>query len=148
VSPIVGKNQVTGLIIPLDGVRIDRVFHHRPVIAMFVERFPSDIEVGDRAYLYEAGGSRTLEGEGTIVAIGEEIAQDVPPRYGRELSFSIPELDEYVATSGKKNTDAMLILKVQDAIKYTRPLRCGLAISRDGTYMNQAVHSKILSENT
>ena len=39
-----GKNGVTGMIVPLEGETINRVLHHRPIIAIFVDEFPSDLD--------------------------------------------------------------------------------------------------------
>lgn len=142
-----GKNGVTGIIVPLDGETINRVFHHRPIIVMFVEKFPTDMAVGDRVFLYESGGARVLEGEGSVVSITREAADEVR-RYAGELSISGDELDRYVARSGKKGTDDMVVLKVQDAIKYVRALKCSLQVGNDGMYMTAAVFSTILAENS
>jgi len=142
-----GKNGVTGMIIPLDGETINRVFHHRPIIAMFVKEFPSDLEVGDRVFLYESGGARVLEGEGSIVSITREAANDVRG-YAGELSISGDELDSYVSGSGKKGGDPMLVLKLQDAIKYVRALKCSVPVGKDGMYMTREVFSTILAENS
>jgi hypothetical protein len=142
-----GKNGVTGIIVPLDGETINRVFHHRPIIVMFVDSFPSDLEAGDRVFLYESAGGRVLEGEGSIVGISRESAEDVR-KYGAELSVSSEELDRYVAASGRKVSDDMLVLKVQDAIKYVKALKCSMPVGKDGTYMTKVVFSTILAENS
>jgi hypothetical protein len=142
-----GTNGVTGIIVPLEGEIINRVFHHRPIIAMFVERFPSDLAVGDRTFLYEMGGGRVLEGEGSIAGISYETADDVR-KYGAELSLSGEELDRYVAACGRKVSDEMLVLKVQDAIKYVKALKCSMPVGKDGTYMTKVVFSTILAENS
>lgn len=142
-----GKNGVTGIIVPLEAQIIDRVFHHRPMIALFVDSFPSDLEEGDRTFLYETGGGRVLEGEGSIVEISRAKAEDVR-KFGHELSVSADELDRYVAESGRNGSDDMLVLKLQDAIKYVRPLKCSLQVGRDGVYMTTDVFSKILAENS
>jgi hypothetical protein len=142
-----GKNGVTGIIIPLDGETINRVFHHRPIIALFVEKFPSDLAVGDTAFLYETGGGRVLEGEGSIVGITHETADEVR-KHGTELSVSGDELDRYLAASGKKNSDKMLVLKLEDPIKYVKALKCGMPVGKDGTYMTKVVFSTILAENS
>jgi hypothetical protein len=142
-----GNNGVTGIIVPLDGEIINRVFHHRPIIAMFVEKFPSDLAVGDRAFLYEAAGGRVLEGEGSIISISHEPVEDVSV-YGAELSLSGDELDRYVAASRKDAGDRMLVLKLQDAIKYVRALKCSLQVGSDGIYMTKTVFSTILAENS
>jgi hypothetical protein len=141
-----GKNGVTGIVVPLDGEVINRVFHHRPIVAMFVDKFPDDLEVGDRTFLYEKGGGRVLEGEGIIVGVSQETADDVR-KMGAELSLNVDELDRYVTESGKKGTDKMLVLKVKDAIKYAKALKCSVPIGKDGAYMTKVVFSTILSEN-
>jgi hypothetical protein len=142
-----GTNGVTGIIIPLEADVIDRVFHHRPIIGMFVDRFPADLSVGDRVFLYEKGGGRVLEGEGSIAGISLETVEEVR-RYGRELCLSSEELDEYANSSGRKPTDSMLVLKVRDAIKYVRPLKCSVPVTKDGAYVTNAVSAGILTENS
>jgi hypothetical protein len=142
-----GKNGVTGIIVPLEGEVINRVFHHRPIIAMFVDKFPSDLAVGDTAFLYETGGGRVLEGEGSVVALSHETVDEVR-KYGAELSVSSEELDRYLSASGKKNSDKMLVLKLQDPIKYVRALKCSLPVGKDGAYMTKVVFSTILAENS
>jgi hypothetical protein len=141
-----GQNGVTGIIIPLESHITDRVFHHRPIIPLFVDRFPSDLSVGDTAFFYEKGGGRVLEGEGSIAAISMESA-DEARRYGKELCLSPEELDGYVSASGKRSSDRMLILKIEDAVKYARALKCSVPVGRGGEYLTQGVFSKILSEN-
>jgi hypothetical protein len=143
-----GKNGVTGIIVPLDDEVIHRIFHHQPVIAIFVESVPADLEVGDRAFLYEKGGA-VLEGEGSIAGISHEAAGEVRKKHGDGLSLSGDELEGYIASSGKQGSDQMLVLTLQDPIKYMKPLRCsGLSVGRDGTYMTKAVFSSILAENS
>ncbi len=142
-----GKNGVTGIIVPLESQITDRVFHHRPIIPLFVDRFPSDLAAGDRAFFYEKGGGRVLEGEGTIEAISMEPADGVR-KYGKELCFSPEELTSYVSTSAKQITDNMLVLKIRDAVKYARALKCSMPVSSDGEYVTQSVFSRILSENS
>lgn len=134
------------MIVPLEGEVIDRVFHHRPIIAMFVESYPSDLTPGDKVFLYEKGGLRALSGEGSLVEISLEPVADVE-RYATELSLSPQELDQYVRSVGKSYRDKMLVLKVRDAIKYVRPLRCSMKIGEDGAYMTGSVFSEILAEN-
>ena len=41
----------------------------------------------------------------------------------------------------------MLVLKLQDAIKYAKALKCSLPVGKDGAYMTKVVFSTILSEN-
>jgi hypothetical protein len=142
-----GKNGVTGIILPLEGRITDRVFHHRPVIPMFVEAFPVDLAVGDTAFFYEKGGARVLEGEGVVESMSREPVADVRKR-GKELCLSTEELDEYVSASGKGAGDGMLVLKIRDAVKYARALKCSLPVARDGAYVDGGVFSKILAENT
>jgi hypothetical protein len=141
-----GKNGVTGIIVPLEAQIIDRVFHHRPVVAMFVDKFPSDLEVGDRIFLYETGGGKVLLGEGAIAGISHETSEDAL-KYGKELCLSPQELDEYISESGRKPSEKMLVLKVQDAIKYSKALKSSLPVGKDGAYMTKVVFSKILAEN-
>lgn len=142
-----GTNGVTGIVVPLEVDVIDRVFHHRPIIPLFVDKFPSDLAVGDRVFLYEKGGGRVLEGEGSISAIALERA-DEARRYGKELCLSSEELDEYIASSGKGPHDELLVLKVEDAVKYARPLKCSVPVASGGTYMTSEVFSRVLEENS
>jgi hypothetical protein len=124
------------------------VFHHRPIIAIFVDKFPSDLAVGDTAFLYETGGGRVLEGEGSIIGISHETAEDVR-KYGAELSVSAEELDGNVRDSGKKASDKMLVLKLEDhPTKYAKALKCSMPVGKDGTYMTKVVFSTILAENS
>lgn len=142
-----GKNGVSGIIVPLDGQTIDRVFHHRPIIPLFVGGFPSDLQVGDRTFLYEKGGGRVLQGEGAIVGIEYQGAGEVRG-YGQRLCLSGSELDEYIRSSGKTAEDKMLVLRLEDhPVKYVRPLRCSVKVEAGGKYMTAEVYSKILSEN-
>lgn len=142
-----GTNGVKGIIISLEASVIDRVFHHRPIIPLFVRVFPSDLAVGDATFLYEKGGGRVLEGEGTITEISSETADSVK-RYGRELCLSAQELDQYVEASGKTASDEMLVLRLRDAIKYVRALKCSMRIDSNGEYMTEGVFSSILAENS
>ncbi len=141
-----GKNGVTGIILPLEGETINRVLHHRPVIAMFVDDFPSDLEPGDRAFLYVVGGQRVLDAEGGIASVAREPARDVR-RYGNELSVSLQELDEYLDRSGKSEEDEMLVMKIDAPTKYIKPMKCSKPIPRDGTYMTAETFFSILGEN-
>lgn len=141
-----GKNGVTGIIVPLESQITDRVFHHRPIIPLFVERLPSDLAVGDTAFFYEKGGARVLEGEGIVESVSME-SVEAARKYGKELCLSSEELDRYVSSSAKQNDDMILVLKIRDAVKYARALKCSLPVGRDGEYVTQAVFSRILSEN-
>lgn len=142
-----GRNGTRGIIVPLDTRIIDRVFHHRPVIPLLVEEFPEYLEVGDRTFLYEAGGGRVLQGEGGIVGISRMGIEDVRS-YGSQLCLSDAELDEYVRASGKSGQESMLVLELEDhPVKYSRPLRCSMKVRSGGEYMTAESFSKILSEN-
>jgi hypothetical protein len=140
-----GKNGVTGFIVPMDAESAHMVFHHRPVIPLFVESFPDDLEVGDRAFLYVSGG-RIIDGEGGVSSITREQVGDVR-RYGDQLCLSREELDRYVADSKKTESDDMLVLKIEEPTKYIKPMKCGMPIPRDGVYMTAEVFFTILREN-
>ncbi|MGD0638395.1 MAG: hypothetical protein ABSA72_10200 [Nitrososphaerales archaeon] len=141
-----GKNGVTGMIVPLEGETINRVLHHRPIIAIFVDEFPSDLEPGDRAFLYVTGGARILDAEGGVASVSREPVRDVR-KYGTELSISAQELDEYVGRLGKSEDDEMLVLKIDAPTKYIKPMKCTKSIPRDGTYMTAETFFSILREN-
>jgi hypothetical protein len=142
-----GKNHVTGIIVPLEASIIDRVFHHRPVIAIFARESPRDLEVGDRIFLYETGGGRVLLGEATVTGISTEKAGSVRA-IGHELSVSPEELDEYVATKRKTGDDDMLVLKTKDAVKYSRALKWnGMKTDEDWAYLTDEVFKSIMSQN-
>src|SRR5580704_7307872 len=137
-----GKNGVTGMIVPLDAESAHLVFHHRPVIPLFVESFPDDLEVGDRAFLYVSGGS-IIDGEGGVSRITREQVGDVR-RYGDQLCLTREELDRYVAASRKTESDEMLVLKLDEPTKYIKPMKCGVPITRDGVYMTAEIFFTIL----
>ena len=141
-----GKNGVTGMIVPLEGETINRVLHHRPVIAIFVDDFPSDLEPGDRAFFYVTGGARILDAEGGVASISREPVRDVR-KYGNDLSLSTQELDEYAGRSGKTEDDEMLVMKIDAPTKYIKPMKCTRPIPRDGTYMTAETFFSILGEN-
>jgi len=141
-----GKNGVTGIIVPLDGGTIDRVFHHRPIIPIFVDRFPSDLEPGDRAFLYVSGGARVIDGEGGISSVTREPLSDVR-LYAGELCLSDNELDDYAASSRKTERDEMLVLKLDQPTKYVKAMKCSLKIPSDGVYMTSETFYHILGEN-
>ena len=140
-----GKNGVTGMIVPLDAESVHLVFHHRPVIPLFVESFPDDLEVGDRAFLYVSGRS-LIDGEGGIGSITRETVGEVR-RYGDHLCLTSEELERYVADSRKTEHDDMLVLRLKEPTKYIKPMKCGVPIPPDGTYMTAEVFFTILREN-
>jgi hypothetical protein len=45
-----GKNGVTGIIVPLPSEITDRIFHHHEVFAMAVEDPSTDLTEGDRIF--------------------------------------------------------------------------------------------------
>lgn len=142
-----GANGINGLIVPLDSHIIDRVFHHRPIVPIFVHEFPGDLAVGDRTFLYGRGGARVLEGEGGITGISYQTTDEVRG-YGAQLCLSSEELDEYVRESGKSPADRMLVLKLEDhPVKYSRPLKCSMKVRSTGEYMTAEVYARILAEN-
>ena len=141
-----GKNGVTGIILPLEGETINRVLHHRPIIALFVDEFPSDLEPGDRAFLYVTGGQRVLDVEGGILTVARAPASEVRG-YGNELSVSPQELDMYIGRAGKSVDDEMLVLKLEAPTKYIKPMKCSKQIPKDGTYMTVETFFSILGEN-
>ncbi|MDA4112938.1 MAG: hypothetical protein OK474_02730 [Thaumarchaeota archaeon] len=140
-----GKNGVTGIIVPLDAESVHLVFHHRPVVPLFVESFPDDLEVGDRAFLYVSGGS-IIDGEGGVSSITREPVGEVR-RYGDQLCLTREELDTYVAVSRKRESDEMLVLKLDEPTKYIKPMKCGVPITRGGVYMTAEIFFTILREN-
>jgi len=141
-----GKNGVTGIILPLEGETINRVLHHRPIVALFVGEFPSDLEPGDRAFLYVSGGARFLDAEGRVSSVSREPVSEVR-RYGGDLCLSGQELDEYVARSGKTEADQMLVIKLAEPTKYIKPMKCSLSVPSDGAYMTAETFFRILDEN-
>jgi len=141
-----GKNGVTGIIVGLEGPTIDRVFHHRPTVPLFVESFPDDLEPGDRVFLYVRGGPKVIDGEGVVSSVTRETLEQVR-RIGSELCLSAQELEDRARASGRGDGEEVLILRLRDATKYTSPMRCSIPIPEDGLYMTAETFFRILKEN-
>jgi hypothetical protein len=142
-----GKNGVTGIIVSIPSEVINRIFHHHEIYAMLARGdHQTDLTEGDRIFFYDAGG-KGLEGEAIIEKISFQRAREVK-LYGRDLYLSAEELDKYLADVNEDNEDAeMLVLKVEDATKYTKPLKCGLKIESRGVYMNKEIFAQVIREN-
>ena len=140
-----GKNGVTGIIVPLPSQITDRIFHHHEVYAMLVERDSTELAEGDRIFFYDPSGSG-LEGEALIEKISFEAARDVK-RYDHDLYLTGDELEGYLAEAGKSDDATMLVVRVEDATKYSRPLRCSLTVGKGGVYVNKEVSARIMREN-
>jgi hypothetical protein len=140
-----GKGAVTGIIVPVPSELTNRIFHHHEVYAMLAEADATELSEGDRVFFYDTGG-KGLEGEAYIEKISFEPAEDVR-RYGHDLYLTGDELSKYLADAGKGEDATMLVLKVEDATKYSRPLKCSLSVGKDGHYMTGEVFARIMNEN-
>ena len=78
----------------------------------------TELSEGDRIFFYDTGG-KGLEGEAYIEKISLEPAKEVR-RYGHDLYLTGDELSKYLADAGKGEDARMLVLKVEDATKYSR----------------------------
>ena len=141
-----GKNGVTGIIVPLEAETIDRVLHHRPVVPLFVDEYPSDLELGDRAFFLEVGGGKVLQAEGSVSSIARETVSQVR-LYGNDLCLSSQELTNHVRSRSKSEGDQMLVLKIDQPTKYIRAIKCTIAVPRGGLYMTAERYFTILHEN-
>jgi hypothetical protein len=140
-----GKNGVTGIIVPLPSEITNRIFHHHEVYAMIAEQPSTDLAVGDRIFFYDTGG-KGLEGEALIEEISFHPARDVR-RYDHDFYLSGDELGRYLSDAGKDGDATMLVLKVEDATKYSRPLKCSVVVGKDGVYLNKEISDQIMREN-
>jgi hypothetical protein len=140
-----GKNGVTGIIVPVPSEITNRIFHHHEVYAMVAEHASTELSEGDRIFFYDAA-RRVLEGEAEVEKISFEPARDVR-RYAHDLYLSGDELGSYLAAEGKSEDSTMLVIKVEDATKYSRPLKCSLNVGKQGAYVNKEVSAQIMREN-
>ncbi len=140
-----GKNGVTGVIVPLGSEITNRIFHHHEVYAMAVPSPSTDLAVGDRIFFWDTAG-KGLEGEALIEKITFEPAGDLR-RYGLDLYLFGEELAVYLTERGLKEDATMLVLKVNEPTKYSKPLRCSLKVGRDGVYVDTEVMAQIMREN-
>jgi len=140
-----GRNGVTGIIVPLPSEITNRIFHHHEVYAMTVEEPSTELAEGDRIFFYDTGG-KGLEGEARIEKISFEPARDVR-RYDHDLYLSGDELGRYLLDAGKDGDATMLVLRVEDATKYSRPLKCGVVVGKEGVYVNKEISEQIVHDN-
>src|ERR1035437_10365616 len=97
-----GKNGVTGIIVPIPSEVINRIFHHHEVYATLArDGHQTDLTEGDRIFFYETGG-KGLEGKAIIEKISFQHAREVK-LYGHDLYLSADELDKYLADAKKDN---------------------------------------------
>lgn len=140
-----GKNGVIGLIVPLSSEFTDRIFHHHETYAMVSEDGATDVQPGDRLFFYDTAG-RGLEGEALIEEVSFESARDLLAR-AHDLYLSADELTDYLRREGRTEYDELLVLKVEDATKYFRPLKCTLQVPRGGLCLNASISAQIMREN-
>jgi hypothetical protein len=142
-----GRNGVTGIIVPVPSQITNRIFHHHEVYAMVAtDDRRTEVAEGDRIFFYDTGG-KGLEGEAVIEKLTFEPASKVK-LYGNDLYLSLEELERYLADAHADDDDAeMLVLKVEGATKYSRPLKCTLEMEGGSVYMTKQVFSQIVGEN-
>ena len=140
-----GRNGVTGIIVSLTSEVADRIFHHHEVYAMLSEKGTTELSEGDRFFLYDTTG-KWLEGEASIEKVSFEPAREVRG-YGHDLYLTGDELTRYLSDAGGDDDSNMLVLKVEDATKYSRPVKCSVPVGKDGIYVDPKLSAKILREN-
>ena len=137
--------QTSGLIVSLPGPIIDRVFHHRDTYVHPSSDMANFLKAGSRVFFYDAL-SRDLIGEAVVAKMVLE-KWDRLSQYGQHLFLSPDELEEYAREKGLRRDEPLLVLELEEAIKYMNPMKCPLSVPSSGLLVTREVHDEIANAN-
>ncbi len=143
-SPM-SQPQISGLIVSLPGPIIDRIFHHRDTYVHPSSDAANFLKAGSRVFFYDAL-SQGLIGEAVVAKVVLE-RWDRLSQYGQHLFLSPDELDQYAREKGLKRDEPLLVLELDEAIKYMNPMKCPLAVPSSGLRVTREVHDEIARVN-
>ncbi len=139
------QSDTSGLIVSLPEPIIDRIFHHRDIYVHPNSEAATFLKLGNRLFFYDVI-SRAIIGEAVVSRMASETWARVS-EYGNELFLSSDELERYVRENGMSKDERMLVLELEEAIKYMNPMRCPLPIPSSGLRVTRAVFDEITSAN-
>ena len=137
--------QTSGLIVSLPEPIIDRIFHHRDTY-VHPNSDPSNyLKVSNRIFFYDTL-SRNLVGEAVIAKLVLE-KWDNLAQLGQHLFLSADELEQYARERGLSKHEPVLVLELEEAIKYMNPMKCPISIPSSGLRVTSEVFNEITSAN-
>ncbi len=139
-----GKNGVTGIIIPMGREAVHNIVHHR---VLYVGEKSDDwdlIEEGDRVFLYDSEVSKQLEGEAKIRRIYTEKGEDLLKNLDR-LCQTEQEVRSHAA---RATEDEFPVIEVEGAVKYSRGIICPFNVPPGGLKVTEEVSSGIFHANS
>jgi hypothetical protein len=137
-----GKHGVTGAIIPLTGDAIHELLHGRNVLALVASQESTELEEGDRIFFFDRDTLKALDGEGKISGLCFQTPEQVLLQEAR-LCVSREEFQKYLSETADGRKSRVLVLELQDTVKYFTPVKCPFEIPPEGKYMTQAVFREI-----
>jgi hypothetical protein len=140
-----GLNGVLGIVVPIhaDGVMHD-IFHGKSVHASLAQGERTDLENGDRIFFYDSRTTHSIMGEAVIADISFEEARNVLDDLGPKLYLDKHDFEVYVSSLPDGDKSRLRVLHFKDPILYASPVKCGLAISENGTYLTAEIFAKIV----
>jgi hypothetical protein len=143
--------ETLGIIFPVIEDHVERFFSERKrVFVKFFGREGKPVRLGpdSKLFIYQSGGKMEIVGEARIKEIKMRTADEVLADYGDELFLSKQELENYV---GNRRTTKMLTLLLDEARRFSTPLKLAKSVTMGGQYMTksmyQALKTKALIKN-
>ncbi len=141
-----GKDGVIGVILHLSEESIHRLLHGKNVYAGFLPEDSGELDRMDRAFFYGGDSSRSLEGEAIISGIAYETPDRVLQR-GDRLFLTKEEFEKYAAESERVKSGKMLVLELEDAVKYVNSVKCPFSVPVEGKYVTKEIFEGIVRAN-
>ena len=139
------RPESSGLIVALPEPIIDRIFHHRDIYVHQDSGAASFAKAGSRVFFYDTI-SQKLIGE-AIVGKSTLEGREQISQHGQHLFLSAEELEEYAREKGLKRDEPLLVLELEEAIKYMNPMDCPVPIPSPGLRVTREVFDAIASAN-
>ena len=137
------SSQVVGIIFSVLPQHARRFFDEgKTVFVKFFgrERIPLKLQRGHRIFFYEPRGNKEIVGEARIVSIDTVPAAEVFSVFGDRLFLTQSELQDY---AGQRKDRKMLTLVLEDARRYSLPLKLGKSVTMAGRYMTREMYKQI-----
>jgi hypothetical protein len=141
----VSRPQTSGLIVSLSEPIIDRIFHHRDTYVHPNSEPSKFLQVGNRIFFYDIL-SKNLIGEAVITKLVLE-KWDNLAQLSHNLFLSADELEQYAGEKGLDKHEPVLVLELEEAVKYMNPMKCPISIPSSGLRVTSEVFNEITSAN-
>ena len=138
------NDRVVAVIYPLELIFIERFFNGDKDVFVKYTPYPfTKIKEGDKLLFYQTQSNNRIVGEAKIAKKDFLDMENALKKYKRRIFLSKEELLKY----SRGRTKKMLILVVEDAIKYKNPIPLKKNLTMAGLHLSLEKYKELLENN-